>query len=611
MFREDVVLIHPPSVYDFRERAVFYGPISDVIPSSTVFEMYPIGFATLAAYLRRHGRRVRIVNLALRMMRSRRFDPESFLRDFRPRLFGIDLHWLPHAHGSVEVARILQRLHPDVPVVFGGISSSYYHDELIRYPAVDFVLRGSVTEPALLQLVRELEGEGRFERVPNLTWKEDGEVRVNDASFFPAALDEYDYDLGYMVREVVGRMDFWTNVPFHAWWRHPITAVLTVRGCARTCVTCGASDEAFGGFMPGGHPLFRSPEAIARQAADLAGLTRAPIFLVGDVNDGGPEYARTVVDELADAGVPNRVVFEFFEPPPRAFLERVDASLPRWGAELSPESHHEEVRARLGKGRFTNAELEAGIEAVMELGAENLDLFYMIGLPGQSYRHVMGTVDAVEGLFRRFDRRLSAFVTPMGPFIDPGSVGFEFPGAEGYRLRARTLAEHRELLEQGDWESILNYETDEMTRAEIVDATYDAAERLNRLKLEHGRIDQGRAGKVARRLSEARQLRAEIREAGGALDPETHRELLGEIRAFSESTVNDKAELFPPGAFLRNFRVTGILKLLLGELGRSVVRLVRGPDEAPPEVLPGRLGGGAEPAGSPAGEGAESGTPPG
>jgi B12-binding domain/radical SAM domain protein len=560
--RPDVVLVHPPSVYDFRRRAIFYGPISDVVPSSTVFEMYPIGFATLAAYLRRHGLRVRIVNLALRMMRSRRFRPEHFLRRYRPRLFGIDLHWLPHAHGSVEVAALLKRLHPDIPIVFGGISASYFHEELIRDPSVDFVLRGSVTEPCLLELVRELEGDRRFERVPNLTWKQDGQVRVNPASFVPLSFDEFDYDLGYMVGQVVGHLDFWTNIPFHAWWRHPITAVFTVRGCGRSCVTCGASEEAFRGFMPGMHPLLRSPEAIARQVRDLAGLTRAPIFLVGDVNDGGPKYAGAVVEALSATGVSNRIVFEFFRPPPAEFLARADAELRHWGAELSPESHHEDIRASLGKAAYSNAELEAGIEAVLASRCEALDLFYMIGLPGQTYDHVMRTVDAIEALFRRTDRRLSAFITPMGPFIDPGSVGFERPGEHGYRLRAHTLAEHRALLEQGDWESILNYETDAMTRAEIVSATYDAAERLNELKLRYGRIEPARAAGVARRLTRARALRLRIREAGGRLDPEAHSDLLGEIRAYSESTVNDKAELFPPAAFLRNFRLGGILGLL-------------------------------------------------
>jgi hypothetical protein len=195
--------------------------------------MYPVGFLTLAAFLRRHGYRVAIVNLALLMMRSRRFRPERLLRRLRPRLFGIDLHWLPHAHGSLAVAALLRELHPDIPIVFGGISSTYFHQELIADPAVDFVLRGSVTEPCLLALLREVAGERRFERVPNLTWKDAAGVHVNRATFTPRSLDDYPLDLGMMVSSVLGRLDFWTSVPFHSWWRHPITAVFTARGCRR------------------------------------------------------------------------------------------------------------------------------------------------------------------------------------------------------------------------------------------------------------------------------------------------------------------------------------------------------------------------------------------
>jgi B12-binding domain/radical SAM domain protein len=568
MGQPDLVLIHPPSVYDFRERPIFYGPVSDVIPSSPVFEMYPVGFLTLAAFLRRQGYRTRIVNLALLMMRSRRFRAEPFLRRFRPRLFGIDLHWLPHAQGALEVAALLKRLHPDIPIVFGGISSTYYHEELIREPAVDFVLRGSVTEPCLLALLRELEGARQFAAVPNLTWKENGTARVNAASFAPASLDEYDYDLGLMAATVVGHLDFWTSVPFHTWWRHPITAVFTVRGCLRQCVTCGASDHAFQRFMPGRHPLLRGPDAIARQVSRLAAITRAPIFLVGDLNDGGEIYAHAVIDALARQPVRNRIVFEFFAPPPLALLDHIAAAIARWGAELSPESHDAAVRARLGKATYTNEDLETAIAAILARRCEQLDLFFMIGLPGQTHASVLETVDAIAGLFRRFDRRLSAFITPMAPFIDPGSDGFERPESLGYRIRARTLADHRALLDGGrDWEAILNYSTDAMTRAEIVDATYDAAEQLNALKATHGRLPRNRAAAVARRLAAARLLRRRLADAGSAeLDPDIQRALTGEIRAFSEATVNDKAELFPPAAFLRNFRLGGILRLLAREL---------------------------------------------
>ena len=80
MFHADLILLHAPSVYDFRKKPIFYGPVSDVIPSTQVFEMYPVGFMTLQAHLQRHGHSVRIINIALKMLRSRRFDAEKELR---------------------------------------------------------------------------------------------------------------------------------------------------------------------------------------------------------------------------------------------------------------------------------------------------------------------------------------------------------------------------------------------------------------------------------------------------------------------------------------------------------------------------------------------------
>ena len=67
----DLILLHAPSVYDFREKPILCGPVSDQIPSTPVFEMYPIGFTSIAEYLERAGYRVRIVNLAVRMLNDR------------------------------------------------------------------------------------------------------------------------------------------------------------------------------------------------------------------------------------------------------------------------------------------------------------------------------------------------------------------------------------------------------------------------------------------------------------------------------------------------------------------------------------------------------------
>ena len=156
----DLILLHPPSLYDFRKTPVMHGPISDVVPSTPIFEFYPIGFVSMSEYLERHGFHVRIVNLALKMLKRPRFDVGRFIASQNPRLFGLDLHWMAHIQGCLAVADIIKRFHPQTPVVFGGLSATYYHQEILeRYPQVDFVIRGDSTEEPLRQLLQVL-GDG-------------------------------------------------------------------------------------------------------------------------------------------------------------------------------------------------------------------------------------------------------------------------------------------------------------------------------------------------------------------------------------------------------------------------------------------------------------------
>ena len=180
----DLILLHAPCVYDFLGQSILYGPVSDLVPSTPVFEMYPIGFTTIAEYLERHGLQVRIVNLAVRMLEDCKFDVERQIAKLDAALFGIDLHWLPHAHGSIEVARLVKRLHPRTPVVFGGFSSTYFHMDLIRRPEVDFVMRGDSTEGPTLELTRYVTSGGaahpapgsveakKLAAIPNLVWRD-------------------------------------------------------------------------------------------------------------------------------------------------------------------------------------------------------------------------------------------------------------------------------------------------------------------------------------------------------------------------------------------------------------------------------------------------------
>jgi hypothetical protein len=279
----------------------------------------------------------------------------------------------------------------------------------------------------------------------------------------------------------------------------------------------------------------------------------------------GPEHAAEVLERLRKADLPNTIVFEFFALPPARFLQDIDRCVRNWSMEFSPESHEQAVRdAQEGESGYTTEDMESTIKQALRLRCTRIDIFFMIGLPAQTTASVRGTVEYCGHLFELADTRLSCFISPMGPFIDPGSRGFEEPDRFGYRLFARTLEEHRALLIQPTWEHILNYETKWMTRRELVDATYDAAERLNELKVQHGRLSQHRGRRVARSIAAARALRARL-DAGiahGDHDGEAAAALKGEISRFSSSTVCDKRELFWPRR-LFNFRIAEITRILV------------------------------------------------
>jgi B12-binding domain/radical SAM domain protein len=572
----DLLLLHAPSVYDFRKRAILYGPVSDMVPSSTVFEMYPLGFLTIASYLHDRGIRVRIVNLALRMMNSRRFDVPRFLARQKPKAIGIDLHWMPHAHGALEVARIAKELHPGVPIIMGGLSSTYFHRELIAYPQVDYVLRGDSTEPPLHQLLIALARGQAVDKIANLTWKDARGIHVNPLGFVPMTLDYVDLRPDLMVEMVMRYRDLESTLPFNGWWNNPITTVFTVKGCAFECVTCGSSHTSCTHLTKRQKPVYRSPASLVANMQDICRLAHGPIILVGDLLMAGPEHAAEVLERLREADLPNTIVFEFFALPPAAFLRDIDRCVRNWSMEFSPESHEQSVRdAQEGESGYTTEDMEAIIKEAVRLRCVRIDIFFMIGLPVQTTASVRGTVEYCERLFQLGDKRLSCFISPMGPFIDPGSRGFEEPERFGYRLFARTLEEHRQLLIQPTWERILNYETRWMSRRELVDATYDAAERLNELKVMYGRISKRRGRGVANGIAAARALRSRL-DVGIAQGDEGAAALAlkGEISRFSISTVCDKRELFWPRR-LFNFRITEIARILGRYLSGQSRRLRR------------------------------------
>lgn len=222
------------------------------------------------------------------------------------------------------------------------------------------------------------------------------------------------------------------------------------------------------------------------------------------------------------------------------------------------------------------------MEYALEAGCERLDVFFMIGLPKQTYDSVMGTAEYCRHLVRDVDagrdgqaRRLIPFISPLAPFLDPGSEVFENPEAHGYRLLCRTLEEHRQALVQPSWKYVLNYETVWMNRDQIVDSTYEAGLALNRLKMEASIIARPVGEATEKRIHKARRLIAQIDDimsmGDGALRAKLLRALKPQVDSANISTVCEKSELEVPLGWAK-LNVPAAAAVLLRGLARKATR---------------------------------------
>jgi B12-binding domain/radical SAM domain protein len=565
----DLLLLHAPSVYDFRKASVLFGPISDVVPSTPAFEMYPLGFSNIASALEEAGLRTRIYNLAFRMLKSPSFDVEDRIRRFRPGVFGIDLHWLVHAHGALAVAEMCKRHHPSIPVLLGGLSASYYHEELVARPEVDFVLRGDSTEASTARLVRAVRnGDWDFSHVPNLTWTDEtGALRVNPMDPAPEVLGGAPNLYLTLFRMAARYADPWSMTAIHDWWRYPVTCVLTFRGCKRNCTFCGGSASTFRNFYGRDHVGYRPAELVVHDVKQIARFTGAPIFLLGDPLDPGREWTEELLEGLARAKVPNHIVVELYRPVDRWFYDRLADATASFNVELSPESHDDEIRQACGK-TYSMHEVEQNLHWALDRGCHRFDLFFMVGLPRQDRASVMATVDYCADLMKRTGPQVLPFISALTPFLDPGSPIFENPRQYGFRRLLTTLEEHRRALEEPSWEFIMNYETDWMSRRDIAEVTYEAGLAMNEAKHTAGRTSREQYETVRRNAELGRRLLLEIREIRDSCSGEEQAARLGALKKEMDqagiSSICEKSEFRWP-TVQRDFRFLEIAKAILTE----------------------------------------------
>lgn len=442
--RMDVLFLHTPKFSNH------YKPIGEF----TFVLFPPIGLLGLADYLRTQGRTSRIIHLGVERHVSGSLDYSRIVAEHTPSIIGLDLHWHFQSYDVMRVASAVRQAAPGVPILLGGMTASFFAEEILRdHPCVDFIIRGEGEVP-LCELLRRCEGDRDLSQVPNLAWRQpDGTVVLNPCTAVAdsALIDSIrytDFTLMKDYRTFIDSFSRYMHMPdlsertqrlLFRW--NKAYQVYMGRGCINGCSYCGGSRDAHE-LIAGRHAMvMRSPQAILASLVDLQafGFNMACLALDGFADSCQEDTYFEIFEGIRKTGLTLDIEVERWQLPSQRFIESF-SRLPGRNSFLtiSPHTPNEELRRRNHLYRYSNDELENSL-ADMDRAGVNVLLCFTCALPFET----MDDLREMAAYQRRLRQRYAKlrFKSCMIE-IEPGSAMSRDPAGYGIEPARRTFADY-------------------------------------------------------------------------------------------------------------------------------------------------------------------------
>ena len=384
-----------------------------------------IGISYVSAYLRSQGHATRLVVLSSERASRSLSLLNAAVREFDPQLIGFTAVATQYPFISAA-ARQLKQLWPEKFLILGGPHASLKPHEVIQ-DAFDAVCVGEGELPAA-ELAAQMQSGQSPRGISNLWIKQpDGTVEKNPTRNFLTDLER----LPFPDREI-----------WHDWvMQRPRTqqVVLPSRGCPYTCSYC--SNHALRKLADGKYVRLRAPISILQEIRELK--QRYPettdIRLESETIAINLDWLNELTEQIRvfNNQLDRKISFATNFRVARPFLnDQVFAALERANVrtiDIGLESGSERVRREILRRHYSNEDFFQAVALARRYGM-NVDVYNMIGLPGETFADHMETIKVNHRVCP--NRSLTSIFFPY-----PGTDLFETCAAQGLLTAGNVTAE--------------------------------------------------------------------------------------------------------------------------------------------------------------------------
>ncbi|WP_164018510.1 B12-binding domain-containing radical SAM protein [Pyxidicoccus trucidator] len=216
------------------------------------------GILYLASYLRRGG-----IEAFVRLFDGDESEDEvtrsleAMVARVRPRLVGISLKWFHHVHRALLLARTLRKIDPEIRIVLGGNTASYWWRELEAFDCIDHIVLGDGELPLLALCQGDPSPPNCVSRAP------DGTPRRLPLAYVQGATNSEDVYYSHFNDIFLSHQD---RHAFSGW-------VAPGKGCGENCLYCGGARGNQKAAFGRAKPFLRSEESVRRDHQEIVNRT--------------------------------------------------------------------------------------------------------------------------------------------------------------------------------------------------------------------------------------------------------------------------------------------------------------------------------------------------